>query len=90
MQEHAAVLAAIGFEIILMSLMQAFQIRSAYLFTNMAIVGLIPVLLNEVYSLSMNQTATVHFGLLQWLWTALCMPMIVEASTNVSIPAPCV
>ncbi|KAJ9119852.1 hypothetical protein QFC24_005566 [Naganishia onofrii] len=81
-QEHAAALAAIGFEVIFMALMQAFQLRSAYLFSNMAIVGLIPLLLNEAYSASRNKTASVSFGLFHWLWTALCMVMLVEASTN--------
>jgi hypothetical protein len=87
-QEHAAALAAIGFEVIFMALMQAFQLRSAYLFSNMAIVGLIPLLLNEAYSTSRNKTASVSFGLFHWLWTALCMVMLVEASTNVSATFP--
>lgn len=83
-QEHASVFAAIGFEIILMSFMQAFQIRSAYLFSNMAVVGLIPLILNEVYNMATNKHAHVHFGILHWLWTAFTMFMIVEASTSVS------
>jgi hypothetical protein len=30
----------------------------------------------------------VSFGLFHWLWTALCMVMLVEASTNVSATFP--
>lgn len=88
-QEHATVLAAIGFEIILMALMQAFQLRSAYLFSNMAIIGLVPLLFNEAYNSARNKTASVSFGLFHWLWTALSMSMLVEASTNVSVILPC-
>lgn len=67
----------------MMSLMQAFRIRSAYLFCNMAVVGLLPLTLNEVYNLVSKKGTRVHFGLLHWLWVAFSMPMIVEASTNV-------
>ncbi|KAJ9121564.1 hypothetical protein QFC22_002183 [Naganishia vaughanmartiniae] len=81
-QEHAAALGAIGFEVIFMALMQAFQLRSAYLFSNMAIIGLVPLLLNEAYSARRNKTASISFGLFHWLWTALSVSMIVEASTN--------
>ncbi|KAJ9107223.1 hypothetical protein QFC20_003758 [Naganishia adeliensis] len=81
-QEHAAVFATIGFEVLLMSLMQAFQIRSAYLFVNMAVTGLIPLICNEAYNLATNKHAQIHFGLVHWLWTAFSMPMIVEASTS--------
>lgn len=66
-----------------MSLMQAFQIRSAYLFVNMAVIGLIPLVCNEAYNLATNKHAQVHFALVHWLWTAFSMPMIVEASTSV-------
>lgn len=75
--------ATIGFEVLLMSLMQAFQIRSAYLFVNMAVIGLIPLICNEAYNLATNKHAQIHFGLVHWLWTAFSMPMIVEASTSV-------
>lgn len=67
----------------MMSLMQAFRVRSAYLFCNMAVVGLLPLTLNEVYNKFSKKGPKVHFGLLHWLWVALSMPMIVEASTNV-------
>jgi hypothetical protein len=67
----------------MMSLMQAFRIRSAYLFCNMAVVGLLPLTLNELYNKFSKKGPKVHFGLLHWVWVALSMPMIVEASTNV-------
>lgn len=68
-----------------MSILQAFQIRSAYLFVNMAVIGLLPLVCNEVYNLATGKHAQVHFGLVHWFWTALSMPMIVEASTSVGL-----
>lgn len=79
--EHASAYGALALPIILMVLLQAFHIRSAYLFFNVASAGLVLLACSEGVAMARGRCHHVNFAFGYFAWTTTSMVFAVEGTT---------
>jgi hypothetical protein len=84
--EHAALYGQVGMYVIIMAIMQFFQIRSAYLFAGLSVTGLLGIYGSEIMGLIKGRPQTnVDFPFAYLLLGAANVILGVEAVTSVSV-----
>jgi hypothetical protein len=82
--EHAFAFASVWHSLAISALLQCLRVKSAYLFANMGLAGLLVLYSNEAVNLFQGKKGEIHFVPVYVLWTAISIVLGTEAATAVS------
>jgi hypothetical protein len=82
--EHAFAFASVWHTLAISALLQCLRVKSAYLFANMGLAGLVVLYINETINLTQGRKGIIHFVPVYVLWTAISIILGTEAATAVS------
>jgi len=82
--EHAFAFASVWHSLAISVLLQCLRVKSAYLFANMGLAGLLVLFINEAINITQGKRGVVHFVPVYVLWTAISVTLGTEAATAVS------